>query len=109
MMEAAAGIAKAAFAALKEWPLVQGAVAIFVLVFAALLARGALKERLPQAAPQAVPPQAVPLQVESPWITQQIIGMHYELEQVKALLGVVSNKIDGLAKLLKRRERRKPK
>lgn len=100
-------LVKAGLGALKEWPLVQAAVAIMVLVFAALLARGALKERA--AVPVAQPQATVPVQIESPWLTQQVIETHYEVEQIKNTLNVISSKIDGIAILMRRRQSRKSK
>lgn len=106
-MELATGFAKAAFAALSQWPLVQGSVAILVLVFAALLARGALKERLP---PPGAPPQPpIPIQVESPWMTQNLLQMQLDLERIADALKALNSKVDGIASLLKRRQARREK
>lgn len=98
-----AEILKTAFDVLSQWPLVEGAVAILVLVFAGLLARGALKERLP---PQQ---QSIPIQVESPWMTQNLLQMQLDVERIKDGLGVLIGKVDGVAALLKRRASRSAK
>jgi hypothetical protein len=110
-------IVKSAFAALESWPLVQGAVAILVLVIAALLAWATLRKQMPAssagatAAPTASP---VPIQIESPWLVQHLVEMHLDIEKIKNALAaqeshqrVLGSKIDGIASLLKRRQSRR--
>lgn len=111
-------IVRQAFSALEKWPLVQGAVAILVLVIAALLAWATLRKQLPQPAgpaPPVPPTQApVPIQVESPWLVQHLVEMHLDIENIKTIqaaqethLRVLGSKIDGIASLLKRRQSRR--
>ena len=101
-------LVKEAFAVLKEWPLVQGAVAILVLVIASLLAWATLRKQFPPpSTPPALPPPApVPIQIESPWLVQHLVEMHYEVEQIRDSVKLLSSKLDGVAALLKRRAAR---
>lgn len=111
-------IIKPAFAALESWPLVQGAVAILVLVIAALLAWATLRKQLPQpgspSTGAAAPPAPVPIQVESPWLVQHLVEMHLDIEEnkkaveaIEVHLGTIGAKIDGITSLLKRRQSRR--
>lgn len=111
-------IVRQALGALEKWPLVQGAVAILVLVIAALLAWATLRKQLPQPAASgqgAPPPQPpIPIQVESPWLVQHLVEMHLNIENIKTTMAaqethlrVTSSKIDGIASLLKRRQSRR--
>lgn len=82
-----------------------GALIIFLLALP--LIRAGLRSQPPPAAPPVPPP--VPIQIESPWMTQHMVEIHFEIEQIKLQLGVLSNQIKGIATLLRRRERREPK
>lgn len=108
-------IVRQAFGALAEWPLVQGSVAILVLVIAALLAWATLRRQLPAGTPEGpASGQSVPIQIESPWMVQHLIEMHLAIEDIKKTLEaqechsrVTGSKIDGIASLLKRRQSRR--
>ncbi|ODM71663.1 hypothetical protein [Bradyrhizobium elkanii] len=81
--------------------------ALIIFLIALPLIRAGFRDRSP--APPAPQPPPVPIQIESPWLTQQVIEMHFEIEQIKERLGIVSNQVKGIATLLRRRERRDPK
>lgn len=80
-----------------------GALIIFLLALPMI--RAGLKDK-PQ--PPPLPP-VTPVEIESPWLIQNLTRMQLDVEGMKGQLGVLSNKIDGIAKLLKRRQRNKPK
>jgi hypothetical protein len=82
---------------------VQSAVALVILLIALPLIRSALREKPPE-----TPPAPVPIEVESAWMIQNLTRMQMDIEGIKELLKVLSNKIDGTAKLI-RRQSRKPK
>ncbi|MCP1832852.1 hypothetical protein [Bradyrhizobium sp. USDA 4545] len=80
--------------------------ALIIFLIALPLIRAGFRDR-PAAPPAQQPP--VPIQIESPWLTQQLIEIHYEVEKIEERLGVLSNQVKGIATLLRRRERREPK
>ncbi|MCC8968185.1 hypothetical protein H8A95_39250 [Bradyrhizobium sp. Pear76] len=112
-----AELIKDAFAVLKEWPLVQGAVAILVLVIASLLAFSAVKRQPHQAEKPAAPaPTPVPVQIESPWLVQHLVEMHLDIENVRKTLDEINARLNtnaaavaGIVTLLRRRAARKAK
>lgn len=81
-----------------------GALIIFLLALPMI--RAGLKDK-PQ--PPPLPPPVTPVEIESPWLIQNLIKMQLDIDGINRQLGVISNKIDGIAKLLKRRQRNKPK
>lgn len=102
---------KEAFGVLATWPLVQGSVAILVLVIAALLAWTAIRKEMPkqEGAPPA-PQASVPVQIESPWLVQQLVEMHLTIENIKSGVDAANAKADtnaaslgSIAQLLRRR------
>jgi len=109
-----------AFAILGQWPLVQGSVAILVLVIAALLAWATLRKQLPGSGnhasqlPQVLPP--VPVQIESPWLVQHLIDIHQAVQNIErkqdeanARLNTLHAALTAIAKLLRRRADRQRK
>ncbi|WP_375782927.1 hypothetical protein ACE10Z_23725 [Bradyrhizobium sp. Pha-3] len=81
--------------------------ALIIFLIALPLIRAGFRDGKPSAPPPMQPP--VPIQIESPWLTQQLIEMHYEIEKIEERLGVLSNQVKGIATLLRRREQREPK
>jgi hypothetical protein len=108
---------KQAFEVLHEWPLVQGAVAILVLVIAAVLAGAAIRRQTPRPpeSPVTQPaPVPVPVQIESPWLVQHLVEMHLDIENIKTAIAAVNSKLDttsatlaSITALLRRRANRK--
>lgn len=104
---------QAAFNALARWPIVQGAIALIMLLYAVPLARKAMKDAK---APPALPP-ALPVTPE--WLITQLTKLdadHQESARDIAVLrsdvdtikrGVEANGrlLEALAKLLRRRAR----
>ncbi|MBR1150066.1 hypothetical protein [Bradyrhizobium sp. JYMT SZCCT0428] len=83
---------------------VQSAAALVIILLALPLIRSGLREK-----PPAPPPQPVPIEVESAWMIQNLTRMQMDIENIKGRLDVLSSQVKGVAALLKRRERRKPK
>jgi hypothetical protein len=81
-----------------------GALIIFLLALP--LIRSGLREKPP--APPPPPPPPVPIEVESAWLIQNVTRMQMDIDQIKDLMGVMSNQIAGVAQLIKRRQS-KPK
>lgn len=107
---------KDAFAVLKEWPLVQGAVAILVLVIASLLAFSAVKRQPPAPEKQHQMPAAIPVQIESPWLVQHLLEIHLDVVDIKNAIQAIKAKqetnaagIAAIISLLRRRANRKDK
>jgi hypothetical protein len=80
-----------------------GALIIFLLALPMI--RAGLKDKPP---PLPQPPIS-PVEIESPWLIQNLTRMQLDIEGIQGQLGIMSNKIDGIAKLLKRRQRQQPK
>ncbi len=76
--------------------------ALIILMIALPLIRSGLREKPP-------PPPASPVEIESPWMIQNLTRMQMDIENIKDQIGVLSSQVKGVASLLKRRERRKPK
>lgn len=53
-------------------------------------------------------PRATPVEIESPWLIQNLTRMQMDIEAIKDSLDVTNNRISGIASLLKRRQKRKP-
>lgn len=79
--------------------------ALIILLLALPMIRAGLRER---PAPPPLPTMS-PVEIESPWLIQNLTRMQLDIEQAKLQLGIISNKIDGIASLLKRRQRQKQK
>jgi hypothetical protein len=71
-----------------------------------LLALPLIKKGLAEKPPPPAPPAPTPIQIESPWLTQHLVEMHFEIEQIKGHMSVLSNQVKGVAQLIRRRERR---
>ena len=78
-----------------------GALIIFLLALP--LIRSGLREKPP--APPEPPPH--PIEIESPWFVQNFLQMQTDVAKIKDHLGVISNQVAGIAKLLRRRQNRK--
>ena len=79
-----------------------GALIIFLLALP--LIRAGLRDRSPPPAPQPAP---IPIEVESAWMIQNLTRMQMDIAAINDRLGVISNQVAGVAKLLKRRAARK--
>lgn len=77
--------------------------ALIIFLIALPLIRAGLRERPP--APPATPS---PIEIESPWFVQNFLQMQKDVEAIKAQLGVLSNQVAAIAKLMRRRQA-KPK
>jgi hypothetical protein len=107
-----AELIKQAFDVLATWPLVQGAVAILVLVIASLLAWSSVRRQVSPQVSRPAPP--VPVQIESPWLVQHLVEMHLDIERIKtsqeagnAKLDAIFAAVTGAVVLLRRRNKRK--
>jgi hypothetical protein len=82
-----------------------GALIIFLLALP--LIRAGLRDRSPPPAPPPPAPPPVPIEVESAWMIQNLTRMQIDIDSINDRLGVISNQVAGVAKLLKRRAARK--
>lgn len=76
-----------------------GALIIFLLALP--LIRMGLREK---PTPPAVPAdqKASPIEIESAWLVQNVTRMQMDIDNIKGLLGVLSNQVAGVAQLIKR-------
>jgi hypothetical protein len=101
-------IFKAAFETLKDYPLIQVAVAITVPLLAVVLAYVVRSKERPASSPPVAPAPSR-IEIESPWMIQNLTRMQIDIETIKDGQGLLGNKVDGIAKLLRQRHARKPK
>jgi hypothetical protein len=85
----------------------QTVAALIIFLLALPLIRAGFRDRPPSQASPPSPP-STPIEIESPWFVQNFLQMQNDMEKMVEQLGLVSSKVDGLARLLKRRAGRKP-
>lgn len=93
---------------LSSAPLQTVAALIIFLLALPLIRAGFRDKASPPASPPAPLPPPAPIEIESPWFVQNFLQMQKDVEAVSTQLRVLSNKVDGVAQLLKRRAGRKP-
>ena len=80
------GIPNKALEFLGPFPILQGALALLIILVGLYVALRAVKDRSP-------PEKATPIQIESPWLVQHLVEMHLIIDQIDENVKTIKRKI----------------